>query len=183
VWFAEATAAGAAQPEAMALATATPDGWPSARMVLLKGFDERGFVFHTNYQSRKGREMAENPRAAAVLYWVELHRQVRIEGCVETISAAESDAYFRTRARGSQLGALASNQSRVIESRALLERRARELAAGYEGRAIPRPAHWGGYRLRPETLEFWQGQPDRLHDRLRYSRRPDGTWLLERLEP
>ncbi len=181
-WFAQAEAAALPQPEAMTLATATPDGRPAARVVLLRGLDERGFVFFTNYRSRKGEELAANPRAALVFFWSELHRQVRVEGRVEPVSAAESDAYFRTRPRGSRVGAWASPQSEVIADRAFLEERARAFAALYPGEDVPRPPHWGGYRVLPEVIEFWQGQPDRLHDRLRY-RREGPAWVRERLAP
>jgi pyridoxamine 5'-phosphate oxidase len=181
-WFAQAQAAPIPQPEAMTLATTTPDGQPSARVVLLRGLDERGFVFFTNYESRKAEELAANPRAALVFFWSELHRQVRVEGRVEPVSAAESDAYFRTRARGSRLGAWASPQSAVIPDRAFLEERAREFAARYPDEEVPRPPYWGGLRVVPEVIEFWQGQPDRLHDRLRYRREGSG-WVCERLAP
>jgi pyridoxamine 5'-phosphate oxidase len=168
--------------EAMTLATASCDGRPSARMVLLKWFDESGFVFFSNYESRKARELLENPRAALILYWSDLRRQIRIEGDVERISAEESDAYFASRARGSQMAALASRQSEVIESRAALQRSVDELTAEYEDRVIPRPEYWGGFRLKPASFEFWQGLPDRLHDRLRY-RIESGSWQIERLSP
>jgi pyridoxamine 5'-phosphate oxidase len=181
-WLEEATAARLAQPLGMTLATATPDGRPSARLVLLRGLDERGFVFFTNYQSRKSLELDRNPWAALTFYWAELERQVRIEGRVERVSAAESDAYFRTRPRGSQLGAIASPQSKVIPDRAVLERHMDEVTARYEGKEVPRPAHWGGYRVLPDTVEFWHGGSNRLHDRLRY-RRLVGGWVLERLAP
>ena len=179
-WFEEAGEAGIRAPEAMAAATATHDGGPSVRMVLLKGFDERGFVFFTGYESRKGQELAENPRAALLFYWDPLGRQVRIEGPVERVSADASDAYFRTRPRGAQISASVSPQSRVVGSRAELEALAGELEA--REREIPRPSAWGGYRLTPETYEFWQHRSNRLHDRLRY-RRDDGGWILERLAP
>jgi pyridoxamine 5'-phosphate oxidase len=181
-WFAAAQASRLVHPEAMTLATATADGVPSARMVLLRGLDERGFVFFTNYESRKGRELAVNPRAALVFYWGELDRQVRVEGRVELISAEESDAYFRDRPRGSRVGAWASPQSEVIPDREFLEARARACAEQYQGGEVPRPPHWGGERVVPEAIEFWQGQPDRLHDRLRY-RRVERGWVRERLAP
>jgi len=179
-WFDEAEAAGVRAPEAMALATAAADGRPSVRMVLLKGFDEQGFVFFTGYESRKGGELATNPRAALLFYWDPLGRQVRIEGPVERVAEAESDAYFRSRPRGAQISASVSPQSRVVESRAGLEALAAELEV--RGDEIPRPPAWGGFRLAPETYEFWQHRANRLHDRLRY-RREDGDWVLERLAP
>jgi pyridoxamine 5'-phosphate oxidase len=182
-WFSNALAANLPQPEAMTLATATRTAQPSARMVLLRGIDERGFVFHTNYESRKGQELAENPSAAAILFWQELRRQIRLEGSVEKISPRESDAYFNTRERGSKLAAWASEQSQVIENRQILESRVQDIERKYADREIPRPPNWGGYRLRPNIIEFWQGRPNRLHDRLRYSLQKDGTWLPERLAP
>jgi pyridoxamine 5'-phosphate oxidase len=182
-WFDEARETGIRAPEAMTLATATRDGAPSARMVLLKGFDERGFVFYTGYQSRKGRELAENPRAALLFSWDPLGRQVRVEGAVAAVAAEESDEYFRTRPHSSRLAARASRQSEPIESRGALEARFADLAAEYEGREVERPPEWGGYRLEPAMYEFWQHREDRLHDRLRYSRAPGGGWLLERLSP
>jgi pyridoxamine 5'-phosphate oxidase len=181
-WFEQATQSGLLEPHAMTLATATPDGRPSARMVLLRGFDERGFCFYTNYQSRKGEELAANPRAALVFWWDKLERQVRIEGRVERTSRAESEAYFASRPPGSQLSAAVSPQSRVIEDRATLERRVAELATTMPDGRLPLPELWGGYRLVPEVVELWQGRPNRLHDRLRYRRAGD-TWKLERLAP
>ena len=179
-WFEEAGAAGVRAPEAMALATAGADGRPSVRMVLLKGFDERGFVFFTGYESRKGAELTANPRAALLFHWDPLGRQVRIEGPVERVAEAESDAYFASRPRGAQISASVSPQSRVVESRAALEAAATELEA--RGGELPRPPAWGGFRLSPETYEFWQHRANRLHDRLRYSR--DGAaWKVERLAP
>lgn len=183
VWFDQALSAGLPEPNAMALATATPDGRPSARMVLIKGADARGFVFYTNYQSRKGHELASNPYAALVFYWAELERQIRIEGHVEPVSAVESDTYYHSRPLGSQIGAWASAQSQVIPNREVLEQRVNELTAQYADGQVPRPPHWGGYRVVPQAIEFWQGRPSRLHDRLRYTRQDDGTWLIERLSP
>lgn len=168
---------------AMTLATADKEGRPSARVVLLKGVDERGFVFHTNYDSRKSRELAENPQAALVFYWSDQERQVCVAGQVSKLPAAESDAYFKTRPRGSQFGAWVSNQSSVIPDRAALEKKWQELEAKFAGKEVPRPANWGGYVLRPNRIEFWQGRPNRLHDRFRYTKRGDGTWEIERLSP
>lgn len=184
-WYDDAQAAGLAEPDAMTLATTGSGGRPAARMVLLKGFDQRGFVFYTNYSSRKGRELAASPAAALVFWWPPpVHRQVRIEGLVERVSHEESEAYFRTRPLGSRLGAWASNQSEVIPNRDVLDKRLQELEARYAGGEVPLPPFWGGYRLAPDTIEFWQGRPNRLHDRLRY-RRDDRTaaWILERLSP
>lgn len=181
-WFGEALSAGLREPNAMALATASPAGAPSVRMVLLKGFDERGFVFYTHYESRKGRELEKNPRAALAFFWGDLERQVRIEGRVSRVSREESDTYFASRPRGSRLGALASQQSRAVNDREPLEIRLRKLESEYEGKEIPRPPAWGGYRVKPETIEFWQGRMDRLHDRLRYHREALG-WKIERLQP
>ena len=181
-WFDEALAADLHEPNAMIVATASPDGRPAARVVLLKGFDGRGFVFYTNYEGRKGRELEENPRAALLFYWGELERQVRIEGAVSRTSEDESDAYYASRPRGSRLGALASEQSRAVEGRGVLERRVEGLEREYEGREVPRPGFWGGYRVEPETFEFWQGRENRLHDRISY-RKVRGGWEIERLQP
>ena len=181
-WFEETLAADLHEPNAMIVATATPDGRPSARTVLLKGYDERGFVFYTNYEGRKAGELDANPACALLFYWGELERQVRIEGRATRLSDSESDAYFASRPRGSRLGAWASEQSRPVEDRSVLEERVRELEARYEGREIPRPPFWGGYRVEPEVVEFWQGRESRLHDRLVYGRTGDG-WQIERLQP
>ncbi len=180
-WFAEAGELVQA-PETTAVATATLDGAPSVRMVLLKRFDAGGFVFHTNYESRKGAELDANPRAALLLYWEPLGRQVRIEGPVERVSREESEEYFRTRPRGGQVGAHVSRQSSPIGSRKELEARQAEVEREFEGREVPLPEHWGGYRVRPEVYEFWQHRDNRLHDRLRY-RRAGETWVVERLQP
>jgi len=181
-WFNQAREAEVPEPNAMALATAAPAGVPSVRMVLLKGYDERGFVFFTDYRSQKGIELEANPQAALAFYWGELERQVRIAGPVEKTSAEESAAYFRTRPLGSRLGAWVSHQSRVIPSRVELESGLREIKERFPTADVPLPPHWGGYRLRPEEVEFWQGREDRLHDRIRYVR--DGErWRVERLSP
>lgn len=180
-WLDDAVAGGYAEPTAMTLATATPDGWPSARTVLLKDVDH-GFVFFTNTNSRKAAELAANPRAALVFRWPEAERQVTVTGSAARLSDAEADAYFATRPRGSQLGAWASPQSSVIRDRAALEAGFEKTDAAYAGVPVPRPPHWGGYRVSPETVEFWQGRPNRLHDRLRYVRGDTG-WRVERLAP
>lgn len=183
-WMNEAQAAQVVQPTAMTLATATADGVPSARMVLLKGFDAHGFVFYTDYRSQKGNELAHNPRAALVSFWAELERQVRVTGRVTKVTHEESAAYFNSRPLGSRLSATASHQSSVIDGRAALDSRVVELAHRYDtGNPPPLPEHWGGYRVRPDTVEFWQGRQSRLHDRLLYTRDGDGIWRIERLSP
>ena len=181
-WFEEAAASGLIEAERMALATATPDGRPSVRIVLLKGIDDDAIRFFTNYLSRKGRELDVNPRAAATLYWQPLYRAVRLEGPVARLSAEESDAYFATRPRGAQLGAWASAQGAVLASRAELDERVLEIERRFPDE-IPRPEYWGGYRLVPDAVEFWQGRPDRLHDREHFLRGEDGSWRSERLSP
>lgn len=181
-WYAEAETSGMRAPQALALATATKDGAPSVRMVLLKSADERGFTFFTGYASRKAGEVDANPRAALLFHWEPLGRQVRIEGRVERVSAQESDDYFATRPRGAQLAASASRQSSVLRNRVELDERVAELDRQHAHRDVPRPEHWGGYRLTPETYEFWQHRDDRMHDRLRY-RRSGGGWTIERLSP
>ena len=182
-WFQQALAANLPDPNAMTLATATPDGQPSARIVLLKAFDATGFTFFTNYEGRKARELTANARAALLFFWPELQRQVRIEGIVERVSEAESDDYFRSRPLGSRLGAWASAQSEVIASRDALEERVRQAVQRFPDGEVPRPPFWGGFRVRPLSIEFWQGRPDRLHDRLRYQRVPPEGWHIERLSP
>jgi len=183
LWFDDAQSSSMPLPNAMVVATAGNSGKPSARVMLLKDFDDRGFVFYTNYRSRKARELEYNNSAALVLYWPDLVRQVRIEGTLEKISAEESDRYFQTRPRDSQLGALASNQSEVIASRAELDRKYEELVKQYAGKPIPRPTYWGGYRLKPTCIEFWQGRPARLHDRVVYERKSGDQWEIKRLAP
>jgi len=181
-WFREAEDAGVDVPETMTLATADSDGAPSARMVLLKGADEEGFVFYSGYVSRKAGELERNPRAALVFYWRPLGKQVRVEGRVERVSEAESAAYFATRPRGSQIAAWASQQSKALAGREDLDRRYAELEREYDGRDVPLPPHWGGFRLRPEAIEFWQHRDNRLHDRIRYTRAREG-WRSELLSP
>jgi pyridoxamine 5'-phosphate oxidase len=183
LWFDQATRSAVAEPNAMTLATCTSQGRPSARVVLLRGIEERGFSFFTNYESRKARELETNPWAALVFFWQEMERQVRVEGRIERVSADESNAYFRSRPASSRIGAWASPQSQVIESREVLEERCNELEKRFVDGAVTRPPHWGGYRLVPDAIEFWQGRASRLHDRLRYSRRQQGDWLIERLAP
>lgn len=184
IWYDEAVAAGLPEPEAMTLSTATLEGQPSARIVLLRGYDERGFCFFSNYSSQKGQELAANPYAAVTFHWVELERQVRIAGRVEKVTEAESDAYFQSRPSQSRIGAWSSPQSNVISSRDALEELFEKYQKQYlDETAIPRPEHWGGYRVIPERIEFWQGRPNRLHDRLRFIRIDQGPWTLQRLAP
>ena len=182
LWFQQALDAKVPEPNAMTLATVDEQGQPSARIVLVKGADERGFVFFTNYESRKGQDLAINPRASLLFYWIELERQVRIEGTVEKTSAEESDAYFASRPVGSRIGAWASEQSREIASRTMLEEREKAFAERF-GANPPRPPQWGGYRLVPARVEFWQGRPSRLHDRILYTRQADASWRISRLSP
>ena len=183
-WFGEAMAAQLPEPNAMILATSTPDGMPSARTVLLKAADEQGFVFYTNYESRKGKVLERNPRAALVFLWLELQRQVRVEGLIEKVSREESEAYFISRPKGSQIGAWVSPQSQPIAGRDILEAKTIELERQYAGAEyLPLPPNWGGFRVRPTLLEFWQGRPERLHDRFRYTLEGDRTWTIDRLSP
>ena len=182
-WWNEAITASVEEVNAMTLATASSDGLPSARIVLLKGFDNNGFVFYTNYESFKGKQLHENPRACLVFFWKELERQVRVTGLVRKVSSDVSDEYFNSRPVGSQVGALVSPQSQVIESREWLTNREFELLKVYENKAVPRPANWGGYCVQAVTIEFWQGRPNRLHDRIQYSLQESGGWQIERLAP
>ena len=182
-WFADAQEARLTEPNAMTLATAGADVAPAARIVLLKGFDDRGFVFFTDYRSSKSADLEANPRAALVFYWAELERQVRITGSVTRTSTEESAEYFARRPVGSRLGAWASHQSRVIPGRTMLEEDLRRIEARFAGGDVPLPPHWGGFRLSPESIELWQGRPSRLHDRIRYRRHPGGRWTVERLSP
>ena len=182
-WWDEAVASEIVEVNAMTLATASSDGIPSARIVLLKGFDTKGFTFFTNYNSFKGQQLAENPKACLVFFWKELERQVRITGLIEKISSADSDEYFSSRPAGSQVGALASPQSNVIESREWLDNNYKELESKLDGKPLQRPSHWGGYIVRPVIIEFWQGRPSRLHDRLQYTLQENGKWKIERLAP
>jgi pyridoxamine 5'-phosphate oxidase len=183
IWFQEALQADLLEPNAMTLATVNGEGQPSARMVLLKNLDARGFVFYTNYNSQKGQHLTENPFAALVFWWDKLERQVRIEGAIEKVSPAESDQYFSSRPLTSQLGAWVSPQSQVIESREVLEDKLRELTRLSQNQELSRPEHWGGFRVIPQMIEFWQGRPSRLHDRLRYQLSSNNTWIRERLAP
>jgi pyridoxamine 5'-phosphate oxidase len=183
LWFTDAAQAGIKDANAMSLATATPKGEPSVRIVLLKGFDERGFVFFTNYASEKGKHLDANPRAALALYWVQLERQIRIAGTVEKTSKQESEHYFHSRPPGSQMGAWVSKQSEVIDSRQILEAELAKMTERYADGKIPLPSHWGGFRVKPSVIEFWQGRPNRLHDRFRYTRQPSGKWQIDRLAP
>ncbi len=182
-WYDQAAHGGVADPNIMALATATADGRPSVRMVLLRGVDPRGFHFFTNYQSRKAREIDTNPRAALVFFWPEVERQVRVEGRVERTTESESDRYFHSRPKGARIGAWASPQSEVVASRDALEAQFRAFETQFTQELVPRPANWGGYRVGPDTIEFWQGRPNRLHDRLRYAHVDAATWQIERLAP
>ncbi len=182
-WFDAAVNSGSRLPESMTLATATRDGRPSARVVLLKKFDDDGFVFYTNYNSSKARQLEENPFAALVMYWTVIDRQVRVEGSVQRVSPGQSDDYFRSRPRESQIGALASPQSEVIENRQVLEQRFQDFDKFYRDRHVERPAHWGGYILKPERIEFWQNRSGRMHDRILYEREPSGSWSIKRLAP
>ena len=182
-WFKEALKAQALDANAVAVATVSPSGKPSSRMVLLKGLDQQGFVFFTNYQSQKGKDMTRRPVASLLFFWPQLSRQVRVDGRVAKISSRESEVYFRTRPRGAQLSAWASDQSEAVPNREFLENRMKALEEKYKGRTVPRPPHWGGFRLSPSSVEFWQGRVNRLHDRLRYQRKSKGGWRRERLAP
>lgn len=182
-WFQEAEAAKIPEPNAMTLATSAKDGRPSARTVLLKGLDGRGFVFYSNYESRKGRELEANPQVTLLFPWIALERQVTIEGTVTKVAREESEAYFHSRPRASQLGAWVAQQSSIISGRALLEDNMKALEKKYAGAEVPMPPNWGGWRVAPETVEFWQGRRSRLHDRLRYRRTKDGAWSVERVAP
>ncbi|HYJ62466.1 MAG TPA: pyridoxamine 5'-phosphate oxidase [Parafilimonas sp.] len=181
-WWNDALASEILEVNAMTLATSTKSGKPSARIVLLKGFDEKGFVFFTNYESNKGKTLAENPNAALIFFWKEIERQIRIEGITEKISAEESDEYFFSRPEGSRIGAWASPQSKIIESRSVLEENVQQFSEEFKN-SIPRPPHWGGYRVMPELIEFWQGRSNRLHDRIQYTKTVSGSWKVDRLAP
>lgn len=182
-WFTAAIEAQIRDVNAMSLATVSAEGRPSVRIVLLKGFDHDGFVFFTNYESEKGRDLAANPYAALGFYWIELDRQIRISGKTETISREESERYFHSRPVGSQLGAWASRQSEIVDARRVLDARMAQMTERFAGKPIPLPPHWGGYRLKPDQMEFWQGRANRLHDRFRYTLKGDGTWAIDRLSP
>lgn len=182
-WWQEAVASDIPEANAMTLATASADGMPSARMMLLKGFSEKGFMFFTNYNSFKGQQLTENPRACLVLFWKELERQVRITGIIEKTGKDESDSYFQMRPKASQIGAITSPQSQVVESRQWLDERFNKLSEKLENETVQRPDHWGGYLVKPVIVEFWQGRPGRLHDRIQYSLSDDGSWKIERLAP
>ncbi len=182
-WFDQAIEAGCTEPNAMVVSTVSADGWPSARNVLLKGLDETGFIFYTNYQSDKGTDLAANPRASLTFSWLQLHRQVRVGGSCVPVPTEVSDQYFALRPRGSQLGAWASDQSRPVDSRAALEQRFADLEAEWEGRDVERPPHWGGFVVQPRLIEFWQGRKNRMHDRIVYRLGDDGTWNRSRLNP
>lgn len=181
-WWNEAIESKVEEVNAMTLSTSTKDGKPSARIVLLKGFDERGFVFFTNYQSHKGKEISQNPFAALTFFWKEIERQIRIEGSIEKVSPEESDAYFFSRPEGSRIGAWSSPQSQIIQNRKLLEDSVKEYQSEFKN-SIPRPPHWGGYRVMPQLIEFWQGRTNRLHDRLQYTKTAEGSWKVDRLAP
>lgn len=183
VWYEDANNAGFVHPDAFSMATSTSEGIPSVRMLLLKGFDEAGFVFYTNSESKKGAELNENPRAAMCFWWDKLERQVRIEGDIERVSDEEAEGYFHSRPRGSQIGAWASRQSSVIENREYLDNLFRKFEEQYGSADIPKPPYWNGYLLVPAEIEFWQGRPNRLHDRLRYRKSENGVWIIERLSP
>lgn len=183
IWFDQALLSQLPEPNAMTIATASLDGKPSARLVLLKDYDQRGFVFYTNYESDKGQQLLQNPWAAIAFWWAELERQVRITGRVEQVDDAEADQYFNSRPKSSQLGAWASHQSQVIPNREVLEQRLQQLKEEYENKAVLRPPYWGGFRVVPCQIEFWQGRPSRLHDRLLYHRGEAGSWLMQRLSP
>ncbi len=183
MWWSEAMRSEISEVNAMTLATITASGLPDARIVLLKGYDESGFVFFTNYESRKGKELAQNPAACLVFFWKELERQIRITGSVEKVSAAESDDYFFSRPEGSRIGAWASPQSSIIKSREVIEKNAANYQQQFSNGKIDRPPHWGGYRVKPASIEFWQGRPSRLHDRLLYTKNENGEWKIERLAP